>query len=525
MSVMHTEMDSSDELRMEWDPFNDNQTEGLFFPGAGRAELGEQLLHLLRYGSNLTLLVGPSGVGKRNLLVHLLSQMDRELFDMAIIEATVMLEFSQLLSQLDDPWRSLRPFTPDNYLELVPAVAAAADEESKTLVCVIVGAQQLSQDVLTHLQALLSGAAGLPVKCLLLVDAAELEAVPALHGLIEALPESTVLYLDPLDEAQTGDYLKYRMHTAGLGQVSFSAEQVARIFSGSGGIIARINAVAREVLLEALPAPKLVNQKPPLPWMHIGALGAVIVVLLTLFLGRTTTEDAVPQNDTHVVVLDNAVQPVTAPATAELPFAEVARVAAESAQPAVSENMPAAEPLAEIPAVASSTGMPVSAPVVASAPAPAENEAAVVISQAPPAAVAVKTDEVVAAAPAIESRPAPVVAAKPATPAPVPAAKPAVPEARASWLLGLPKDHFVLQLLGAQEEATVKRFLSQHPSLRKVTYYKTWRQGKPWYVVVQGAYPSRDAAKAAIGQLPASLRQQNPWIRSVAEIHQQLGQR
>ena len=331
MSVMHTEMDKNDELRMEWDPFTDDQVEGLFFPGAGRGELAEQLLHLLRYGSSLTLLVGSPGVGKRNLLVHVLTQIDRDLFDIAVIDAHVMLDFAQLLSQLDDPWRSLRPFTPDNYLELVPAVASAADEESKTLVCVLVGAQQLSEAVLGHLQAMLSASAGLPVKCLLLVDGAELEAVPTMRGLVEALPETAVLYLDPLDLEQTREYLQYRMHTAGLGQVSFNDEQVERIYRAGGGVIARTNAAARELLLEAMPAAAKASQKKAgLPWMHIGALGLAVVVLLVLFVSQPDSEAPAPVAETNTVVLDNPVQPLSEPATEQTPFAEVARVAAES---------------------------------------------------------------------------------------------------------------------------------------------------------------------------------------------------
>src|SRR5690606_44682 len=178
MSVMNTEMEKNDELRMEWDPFTDDQVEGLFFPGAEREERVEQLAHLLRYGAPLTLLIGAAGTGKRTLLSHLLSRLDHDLFDIAVVDADVMLDLPTLLSLLDEPWRSLGPFTPDNYLGLVPAVAAAADEESKTLLCIIRHAQLLSAELVAQLQAMLAAAAGLPVKCLLLVDAVELEAVP-----------------------------------------------------------------------------------------------------------------------------------------------------------------------------------------------------------------------------------------------------------------------------------------------------------------------------------------------------------
>ena len=279
---MHTEMEKNDELRMEWDPFADTPPNGGFFSGAGRGELAEQILYLLRYGSCLSLLAGPAGVGKRNLLVHLLTRIDRDLFDVAVIDGEATTEFSQLLTQLDGPWRSSTPFTVDNYRELVPKVAATADEESKTLVCILVGVQAVPESVLNSLQSLLTATAGLPVKCMLLVDCAELESVPALQGMMKALPDTAVLYLDPLDRAQTQEYLDYRLQQAGLGQTAFSHEQSDRIFSLSEGVIARINAVARDVLLETAPAAKAAVTRQPLPWKPLAALAAGVVILIFL---------------------------------------------------------------------------------------------------------------------------------------------------------------------------------------------------------------------------------------------------
>lgn len=513
MSVMNTEMEKNDDLRMEWDPFTDDHVDGLFFPGAEREERVEQLAHLLRYGAPLTLLIGKVGIGKRTLLSHLLSRLDPDLFDIATVDADVMLDLPALLSKLDEPWRSLRPFTPDNYLELIPAVAAAADEESKTLLCVIRHAQHLSADLVAQLQAMLVATAGLPVKCLLLIDAAELEAVPSIGVLLEAFPESSVLYLDPLNQDQTADYLAYRMHTAGLGEVHFGDEQVQRIYALSGGIPLEINRVARDLLLETLPVSRSVSAShATLPWMHIGALGLVGLLLLVLVSSRSGDDgEAARPVASNTVVLENVVQEVEPPADVT-PFAEVAKVAAE-----VAASTPMAAEKAD--SRVEGTDAPVGAPTQATSEA-------VVVQQTSPA----EPQSVPLAQTDVAARPEPVVTApetKPAQAVPQPAAvKPPAKLAadpRIDWLRSLPKDHYVLQLLGAQEEATVKRFLSQYPSLRKVVYYKTWRQGKPWYVVVQGDYPSDTAARAAIAQLPASLQKQSPWIRKVEIIHGQLG--
>lgn len=512
MPVMHMDMDTSDELRMEWDPFGEGGD--TFYPGAGRAELVDQLLHLLRYGPALSLLAGPAGAGKRTVLVRMLQQLDRDLFDLAVLEARPELTFDGLLAQLNDPWRSLQPFTLDNYLETVPAVAAAADEESKTLVCVLVGAQVLAPEVVGHLQALLGASAGLPVKCLLLVDAPELEAVPVLAPLLQALPDTAVQYVEPLDEAQSRAYLEYRLQAAGIGQMPFDESQVRQIAETSGGFIVRINQCARDLLLDTEPAvsPAPAAKRDPLPWMHIGALGAVVLVLLLLW-ANSGDKPAETAEDIHRVVLDSPVQPMTEPATDQTPFAEVARVAAEAAGPAQPADV--VEPEVVAPAAVSTA---IETPVAVLSPTPAPTETVTAPAPAP---------AVTSSVPAGPAKPAPVepTPAKPAPAKPAPAPTPArasVDDARTAWLRSLPADHYVLQLLGAQEEATVKRFLSQYPSLRKVTYYKTWRQGKPWYVVVQGNYPSYEAAKAAVSQLPPGLRAQNPWVRKVEAVVREI---
>lgn len=522
MSVMHKEMDKNDELRMEWDPFSDEQADGRFFPGAGRGERVEQLLQLLRYGPGLSLLVGPTGIGKRSLLVHLLTLIDRDLFDVAVLDAAATPDFARLLTQLDEPWRSMEPFTPDNFLELVPAVAAAADEESKTLVCILVGAQQLSVAVLDSLQAMLTASAGLPVKCLLLVDAAELEAVPVLSELMKGLPDTAVLYLDPLDQAQTGQYLHYRLQGAGLGTTSFNTQQVERIFHKSGGIITRINEAARELLLEAMPAAQKAPEKPPLPWVQIGGLAAAILIVLVLFSSGSDPDEPQPVTQTSSVVLDNPVQPLSEPATTHQPFAEVARMAAETAPPPA-EPEPALSDVATEAGTGYGPGAGQSAPAGIEMVPPVPAQAGTPVVENKPSVAPAEVQR-----PAPVTRPAPVVsrpatsASKPAASKPVAAAQPAANGARAGRVLALPQDHYVLQLLGAQEEATVKRFLNQYPSLRKVTYYKTWRQGKPWFVVVQGDYPSYAAAKSAVATLPAALQKQTPWIRQVSAVTKEI---
>ncbi|HVL01966.1 MAG TPA: hypothetical protein VM553_19250, partial [Dongiaceae bacterium] len=358
MSVMQKDVALMDDnVPMEWDPFTDPQEGVPFFGGAGRAETVEQLQHLLRYGPGLVVLAGGNGVGKQTLVDHLLDQLDPDLFDVADLQANVMLSFQQLLTSLEEPWRSLHPITLDNYLELVPALASAADEESKTLLCLVRDAEQLDGESIADLKALLGVATGLPLKFLLVVGATEIEQAPHVRGLIEALPESHILYLDPLTAEQTGDYLRYRLQAAGLGKVTFNASQLEQIVRASGGIPGRINSAARELLLEAMPAQPAPAKKAAGPSFsfskqHLAALGAlVLVVLLFAFWGgedesREAPEAAAVDPASNRIVLENAAQPVAETAPTEERFAEVGRVA-EQSNPVVSSETPgemAAEP-------------------------------------------------------------------------------------------------------------------------------------------------------------------------------------
>ncbi len=84
----------------------------------------------------------------------------------------------------------------------------------------------------------------------------------------------------------------------------------------------------------------------------------------------------------------------------------------------------------------------------------------------------------------------------------------------------LGKGPYTIQLLGASNEANVRKFISENLLENKCKYYRTTRAGKDWYVIVYGDYPSRHSAMEAIANLPPSLKKirLNPWVRSKSDI-------
>lgn len=86
------------------------------------------------------------------------------------------------------------------------------------------------------------------------------------------------------------------------------------------------------------------------------------------------------------------------------------------------------------------------------------------------------------------------------------------------WLRQQNPKAYTLQVIGAYDVETLKKFLVRHP-LTDIAFFKTTHRNRNWYVLVHGIYPNRREALAAREQLPASLRQSTqPWIRTLASV-------
>jgi septal ring-binding cell division protein DamX len=114
----------------------------------------------------------------------------------------------------------------------------------------------------------------------------------------------------------------------------------------------------------------------------------------------------------------------------------------------------------------------------------------------------------------------PTEAVKPVTDKPVPQTL-ALRE-HVAWLWDRDPARYTLQLIAGQSEAAVKDFIRRHDLAGEAVFYQTRRDRQPWYVVVTGDYPTREAALAARQSLPATLREQSPWPRPFSDIHADL---
>lgn len=93
---------------------------------------------------------------------------------------------------------------------------------------------------------------------------------------------------------------------------------------------------------------------------------------------------------------------------------------------------------------------------------------------------------------------------------------------REAWLLRQAPGSFTLQLLAVGDEQAVAGFIQRHHLQGKAAYFRTKSNGRPWFPVLYGIYPSRSAAVAARAKLPKNLASQGVWPRSLASVQQAI---
>jgi len=104
-------------------------------------------------------------------------------------------------------------------------------------------------------------------------------------------------------------------------------------------------------------------------------------------------------------------------------------------------------------------------------------------------------------------------------PPPVPVKKSGM--RREAWLLGQEPGAYTLQLIGLGDEKAVARFIERHRLSSDVAYFRSYRDGAPWYSVLYGLYPNRDAAVAARATLPAKVGR-GVWPRTLGSVQQAI---
>ena len=91
-----------------------------------------------------------------------------------------------------------------------------------------------------------------------------------------------------------------------------------------------------------------------------------------------------------------------------------------------------------------------------------------------------------------------------------------------NWLVNQEPEKYVLQLISAIEEKTIKNYLEFFDNDDQIIRFSASIYGKKRYILVYGLYDDSDLARASIEKLPQKARKIKPWVRTVKSIKELL---
>lgn len=519
-----------EELGLSANPFAvDTPLESLF-PGAMRRASLDQLQLLARESNDIVALIGPDGSGKTTLADFYSRRAERDQI-VARARASLLTSPSQLLQEmfkafvLDFPAQA----SIAQLKQVLSLYFQAVRNQSRTVVLIVDDAHELGDDALSLLAKLaLTDNPGGTFHLILVGQASLIDMLDYTCPQKEGQNQFTSIRLPEFNLDETRNYIRYRLNAVGFNDTDparalpFSNRQIDKIHKLSAGVPAVINQIAGDILFSggqglAWLAPVL---QIKLPRNYAYAAGGLVFILLIAFLVGGGDEPAETAQRQISLPVPQARESDALPATQALPQ-EVEEIAASPfAEPEpepVSATVPAVATNNALAPVSSATQSSSTNPVGSSAPTPAIEtpSAPVVISQpssvgATPASPPI-TQEVAAAT------------ARPAAPTSTAALAPAANSlsAQRERIMSFPANQFTVQLLGASSRSNVEAFL-QRNSASPLYWFETQNQGRPWYVVIHGNYPSNAAAQSAASGLSGELGRLQPWVRSIGAVQNDI---
>lgn len=500
------------QLDLDFDPFEPGILSRDFFVGGNRQLILDQLLELSLYGNAIISVTGCLGSGKTTLAQALENSYSDEALCVRIASTLFMTQaqfLEQLAIQLD---LNLAACTNDECtLREICQLAAQLDLEARTIIVIIDDAHELSSEVLEVISLLLQTAAESSIHA---VFFGEPQLGKLLHSTLVRSNEGNAieLELDGFGVEETEAYIVFKLATAGYkDSLPINGEDLGSIQNNSNGIPGTINALITDILAnmvyERVPESTIVGKidSPPL---HYWATAATLVVLLfgCLVLWETlaTEESAVVS---YEIFVDDASQQV---AVLGEPSLAESLLSSHSSLEVLETEVPESEKRhAELGSDSELATNSVREPVEQ------QSSSANANVQVPLEEIAAETS--LPSKTQIDSRvsqaASPVISGEPSL------------RSFERVLLNYPASHYIVQILGSRSETNVQSFLGQEAPGGTKGYFETRYQDKPWFVVVFGNFNTRDTASAAIEQLPASMKELNPWIRTVAGIQEDIRQR
>jgi DamX protein len=544
------------------DPFvEEGQDIEPFIPSRWQQQL-DLLRHLSRSSNMVLLVTGVSGVGKSVFMDMLLENIDAgagvcKVHGSNGVTPDVLQEL--VARHLGMPMTSAQEANfQSRFVQQIERMAQANDE----FYLVIDAAHKLPKSSLALLVDIAEWQSGqMHPLHLVLFGGPQLDAMMAeitAQHLGEAMTHT--VRLDPFSMDVTREYISYRLDQAGYqGEFPLTQQQLNHIFQVSNGIPAKINIIARQVLLDSEPqknskrktSANSHERKSPLSFTNLaitGSLAVIAIILFMVFYFRAPDDSAslqpVPIHteadtslDTQQAVADNSdtqdlqsqadglngmvASNTTTPAQPTATTSDTDAQADTASAPTTVADDTTSAPAPTDAATTEQSTTDTTTAVNDNKPATNPNWIPLTPAQAKAANTASTTVQNNALADNTNKAPAtlkstPKTAAKKA-------AKPYHNSiglsADEKHLMQLNGERYTLQVAAASNLAHLRQFIETTGLNGQVYYFRTLNAGNPWFVAVYGEYTNASAAKQAMGYLPTRLLvKEKPWPRSFASI-------
>ncbi len=487
-------------LGLASDPFSLDSMPEFFFVGAQRRFIAQRAVHALYISGSTVLLIGVDGAGKTRTLAEIAKEL-KDLADICRIEASVLMNAAEIRASLASAL-GLPASAATTNTEFVYALERIrpTNGDPQPVLIAIDAAQLLSIETLGECAALIAGAGGR----LRLLLAGETDLRIAWQQAQTGAAE--ILELKPLDRSESEDYVRTRIQAAGSREEHLPGEaEFNRLYEQSGGNFAIIHSLMPQFLQPQPEAASIAHRVRQLPLLHIVAATAILAAVILSALYRGNSESSQPTDTAQAQTYDR---------TSGENAKDVASVALQ-----LPASVPAATPTNSSPAAFEK-------PVAVVVPNATENESVeksasrdrltpqqknTARKESP-----VKT-EVKETVPKAETAPRAETVPKAKVEAVAPNKSGSLNEdARA--LLAMPSSQYVLQLIGAESKTTVEKFAKGAGKGLKLYVYQTQLRGRPWIIAVTGPYADKKAAQTGLEKLPAAVRKQQPWPRTLANV-------
>ena len=481
------------------DPFDSNTRNDFFIPKSWEDYL-DILPQFSRYCDMLVLLTGENDIGK-TAIINIFFKEENVKKEVVFTNGKECSSTDYLLNMLHQKFKA--PYDPEHKTPLTQQLDQQLEflkANKHQCLLIIDDADQLPLEVRQACLQIIQQQSTVDT-CMPVVLVGKPILVEQFNALLTPSTAEKCLYtihMEPFTHDEVEEYLHWCCAQASPTSKNifpFSREDIDTIFHTSHGVAANVDHAARQILsLNKKSAFNLSGlfQGKVLWWTVVLA---IIMILLTIY--QRISEPS--RNTAHQIET-----PMTAlqPATSVQTPAPVAAEPAPATTPAPTATTPVAEPA--MPAATTPTTTP--APEVV----PAQEPGPVIVAPTP-----------VVTAPAKAASKKPVVKPAPAAPTLFTSVMSKKLAAQKQQVLSVKPQFFALQLTASSNLKGIQTFINQNQLVSTAMIVQTMRDGKPWFMVIYGMFPTRQEADTIAAQM--KMKKINAWVRTYASIQKEIG--